>query len=380
MRSLWEELYRLFIIQGETFLPLIQLKAKEYLGALKGSCKDPFLYLGATSVILFGFLVFSVSPSLAGVSQSASFLPQLQDNFDQSQSFIAPKGRIAESPGLNFFQKNSLAAVSPLISVTPQVLGALTQGLGYEDTKRDIVEYVVEPGDNLWSVSDKFSLSLNTLLWANDLNKNSLLQPGQKLIIPPVDGVIHHVQKGDTLSSIAKTYKAQTDKILAFNDLSQEGGIFIGDILIIPGGQMPPKYVPPSSIPLASNYFISPLGSPFKITQGLHWYNAVDISSGGCGKPIFSAAAGEILRVALTNSTSRWAFNGLGNHLTILHPNGVVTYYGHLQTSVVEPGDNVSQGQLIGYVGGQPGMPGAGLSTGCHLHFGVSGARNPLAQ
>jgi hypothetical protein len=78
----------------------------------------------------------------------------------------------------------------------------------------------------------------------------------------------------------------------------------------------------------------------------LHWYNAIDFD-GQCGDPIFAAAGGKVLKVKLTSSTSRWAFEGAGNHLTILHPNGVVTFYGHLLTSFVNPGDQVSQGQII---------------------------------
>jgi len=70
--------------------------------------------------------------------------------------------------------------------------------------KREIQEYVVEEGDTLFSISQKFGISLETILWANNLNKNSTLKPGQKLIILPVNGVLHEVKSGDTLSEIAK--------------------------------------------------------------------------------------------------------------------------------------------------------------------------------
>jgi len=122
-----------------------------------------------------------------------------------------------------------------------------------------VTEYLVQPGDNLWSIVEEFNISLETLLWANNLNKNSLLQIGQKLVILPTSGVTHPVQKGDTVSQIAKTYKAKIDDILAFNDLSGEGDIYIGDILIVPNGVMPPPVVyAPQTVPLASSYFICP--------------------------------------------------------------------------------------------------------------------------
>jgi murein DD-endopeptidase MepM/ murein hydrolase activator NlpD len=93
---------------------------------------------------------------------------------------------------------------------------------------------------------------------------------------------------------------------------------------------------------------------------------------------IYAAAAGTVLNVKLTKSTSRGAFGGAGNTITILHPNGVVTSYGHIAVSLVNPGNPVSQGQAIALMGGKPGTAGAGLSTGCHVHFQVSGAVNPF--
>ena len=258
----------------------------------------------------------------------------------------------------------------------------MIEGYELEDTKKVITEYIVEEGDSLWLIAEKFGISLNTILWANDLNKDSLIKPGKKLIIPPVSGVIHHVKSGDTVSEIAKKYKGKTEEIVAFNNLSNEADIYIGDIIIVPNGVIPPpstQYAP-TSVPLADSYFICPISSPCRITQGLHWYNAVDFSHGKCGELIYAPAAGEVLKVKLTNSTSRWAFSGAGNYLTILHPNGIVTTYGHIAASLVNPGDQVSQGQMIALMGGQPGTPGAGLSTGCHLHFGVSGARNPFSK
>ncbi len=338
--------------------------------------QDPFLYLGLIAVVLYGTLAVLV-PS----EGQNSILMSTESQTSAGEAFISPVEKIKESPDLSIIQRNSLAAVSPPIMVTPQVLGALVNGETYEWQDKQVVEYLVEPGDNLSSIAGKFNISVDTILWANNLNKNSYIQIGQKLVILPVSGVVHHIQKGDTVSQVAQTYKAKIDDILAFNDLSGEGDIYIGDILIIPNGIMPPPVIyAPQLVPLADSYFICPISQPCRITQGLHWYNAIDFSHGKCGEPIFAAAAGTVQRVNLTNSTSKSAFSGAGNHITILHPNGAVTFYGHLQTALVSPGEYVSQGQMIATMGGQPGTPGAGKTTGCHLHFGVTGARNPFAR
>lgn len=80
-----------------------------------------------------------------------------------------------------------------------------------------------------------------------------------------------------------------------------------------------------------------------------------------CGSPIKAAAAGTV---------SEEYFNaGYGNRLLLDHGrvNGkyLTTAYNHATRYIVSPGQHVSQGQVIGYVGS------TGYSTGCHLHFMV---------
>ena len=367
--------------------PLIQSKLRSYLKRIKGnleknkgSFKDPLLYLGTFSVILFSIVSLGANSIFKTVlhQEDFSFLATVSETLDQSRNqfvFIPPKTK-TQPLDLNIIQENSLKGASPPNTVSFQTLGSLIDDPADSGSK-EIVEYIVQTGDTLSSISEKFGISIETILWANDLNKNSVIQLGQKLIISPVSGVIYYVKKDDTLSEIAKTYKAEASEIISFNELSSEGDIYIGDILIIPNGVKPqpvPMILPQT--PLASSYFIVPVSSPYIITQRLHWSNAIDFSHKGtaCGKPIYAAAGGQILRV-------KYGWNvGAGNYLTILHPNGVVTMYGHLQSVLVNQGDIVLQGQMIALIGGKPGMPGAGNSTGCHLHFGVQGAKNPFGQ
>lgn len=358
-----------------------------FLVLKRGSFKDPLICLGITALIFYVFITLSSGKTINSLSQKEDCgLADISKLFDkkeeQNSSPCLTESFLPESPEFLLVENSSLKSATPPTTFSPQILGALVGGYEVEDTKKVITEYITEEGDSLWSLSQQFNISLNTILWANNLNQNSLIKPGQKLIIPPVTGVIHHVKSGDTVSDIAKTYKGKLDEIIAFNNLSDEGDVYIGDVVIVPNGTIPAPSVQyaPQLVPLAQSYFICPIAAPCRITQRLHWYNAIDFSHGKCGEPIYAAAAGTVLKVKLTSSTSRWAFSGAGNHLTILHPNGVATTYGHIAVSLVNPGDEVSQGQIIALMGGQPGTPGAGLSSGCHLHFGVSGARNPFSQ
>jgi len=180
--------------------------------------------------------------------------------------------------------------------------------------KKTIIEYEVQDNDTLARVADKFGVTTNTIIWANDLSQNQKLKAGQKLIIPPVSGVIHYVVAGDTIAQIAEKYRAQIDDIITYNDLSGENDLFIGDVLVIPNGQIVPPPAPKknisssnltsgknvtqnstNSIVIPSNYFLCPVGSTCRRTQGLHFRNAVDLTAGYCGAPIYAAASGTVI-------------------------------------------------------------------------------------
>lgn len=359
-------------------------KIEKYLKKIKESPKDPFSFMGVISVALF--IIFSFLPFLntfSGIAGSSFYLSE-----DSSLSATSPEAS-SEAPSQNHFlssadefsgelssffliEKNSLRAATPPVAVSAQVLGSLGASYDFAGEEKIIREYIVESGDTLSSLAEQFNISLDTILWANDLGRKSTLKIGQKLVIPPVSGVIHHVKSRDTVSEIAGTYKAKTGEIVAFNDLSDEDDIYIGDILIIPNGVMPSlpaktAAAQPVQAPVSSVYFIAPTKG--KISQGLHWYNAIDFCN-PCGSLVFAAAQGTVQRIG-------YGWNdGYGNYLTILHPNGVVTLYAHLSQISVSSGTDVSQGTIIGRIGNTGHTVGA---TGCHVHFEVRGAQNPFA-
>lgn len=353
-------------------------KLSRLAGKIKGFLKNPLFYYGAISVFLLFVVCFgtdNVTNFNDSLTNKSVFLNSFLNKFADTQKdslFLNPKNVLAlETPDLKIIDDNCVCGVSSYRVLSPQVLGAI-YGEDSQNSK-DVTEYTVSPGDTLESIAQNFNISVNTILWSNDLTKNSTLKVGQTLVILPVSGLVHVVKSGDTISDVAKKYKAKADDILSYNGLTSEGDIYIGDILIVPAGVMPQKSAPSlySQAPLADNFFIFPVEGT--ITQGLHWYNAVDTAN-KCGTPIHAAASGVVQRVRYG-----WNYGG-GNQVTILHSNGVVTYYGHLMTIFVKPGDAVTTGDTVALMGGQPGMAGAGLSTGCHLHFETIGSKNPLSK
>ncbi len=234
--------------------------------------------------------------------------------------------------------------------------------------------YVVRSGDNLAKIAEMFGVSVDTILWSNDLNSKSVIKVGQTLVILPVSGVMHTVVSGDTLSKIAKKYGGSIDEISSFNDLKNDYKLAIGDTIMIPDGKVssspasPASYRSPtssSSGPAYEGYYIKPFIGGRK-TQGIHGYNAVDYGM-PIGNDLYASAAGTIL----ISRSSGWN-GGYGNYVVIKHPNNTQTVYGHMSEVHVTVGQKVSQGQIIGKSGN------TGNSTGPHLHFEIRGAKNPF--
>ena len=80
-------------------------------------------------------------------------------------------------------------------------------------SRKNIITYIVKEGDSPSKIAAQFGVSLNTILWANNLKSGSVIKPGQELLILPITGVYHTVQKGETLSAIAKKYSVSVGEI-----------------------------------------------------------------------------------------------------------------------------------------------------------------------
>ena len=98
--------------------------------------------------------------------------------------------------------------------------------------------YTTQPGDTLASIAQRYSITTDTIVWANNLPSQKIA-PGWSLLILPTSGVLHKVTRNDTLPDIAKYFSADIGQIVSYNNLADDSDINPGDVLIIPGGTVP---------------------------------------------------------------------------------------------------------------------------------------------
>jgi len=244
----------------------------------------------------------------------------------------------------------------------------------------EISLYTVRSGDTLSQIADMFDVSVNTIIWANELGKNPSIKEGQNLVILPISGIKYTVKKGDTIKGIVLRYKSNLEEVLEYNDLTLSSTLSIGDVIVIPDAEPTAVAVPKIAAksktvtnkahdtdgPFYPGYYVKPVTGALK-SQGLHGYNGID----------FAAPVGSIIRASadgvVISSISNGGWNGgYGNYVIISHDNGSQTLYAHTQKNFVKVGDTVEQGEMIAKVGM------TGKTTGPHVHFEIRGAKNPF--
>lgn len=245
----------------------------------------------------------------------------------------------------------------------------------------NIVTYTVREGDTVSTIAEKFGVSIDTVIWANDISSVTKIKPGQQLKIPPVTGIVYEVQRGETVYSIAEKHEANPQAIVdfPFNSFANDEtfALAVGQTLIIPDGVKPkarpvsppqPAYIAQAEVQTGGGgTFIWPTSG--RITQRYVWYHrGIDIANQAT--PVIVAAQGGRVSALIYNRY------GYGNHVVVDHGNGYQTLYAHLSRIYVQPNQQVSAGQALGQMGS------TGRSTGIHLHFEVihNGVKlNPLS-
>jgi len=101
-----------------------------------------------------------------------------------------------------------------------------------------VATHEVVEGEVLGDLATRYRVSVESLFWANDLDRGGVLAAGQELRIPRLSGVPYVLQEGDTLEAIAEEFHVAPQAIIMFgaNGLSDNRRLPIGEEIFIPGG------------------------------------------------------------------------------------------------------------------------------------------------
>lgn len=248
--------------------------------------------------------------------------------------------------------------------------------------------YRLQEGDDLQVLALEWGIDAEAIACVTRSGQEALsgLRPGQVIMIPNPRYRCHMVQEGETLTQIAQDYGVATAVLLAepWNQVETEEELLEpGRRLLILDGDRPdladlrsdlataesaasaqpvgelatgaaaPER--PAGWPYGDGHFIWPLPKGV-ISQGFRaGHRALDIAA-PIGTPVYAADNGIVLKSGYTQ-------DGYGGRVIIDHQIDYITLYAHLSQALVQVGDVVQKGQLIGYVGS------TGNSTGPHIHF-----------
>ena len=96
----------------------------------------------------------------------------------------------------------------------------------------NIKEYFVKSGDNLYSISRKFKISIQDLIRTNNIVEPYKIFPRQIILIPK--NKIYKIKKGDTLYSISRRYETNIFELSKINNISDVNNLKIGQNIRIP--------------------------------------------------------------------------------------------------------------------------------------------------
>lgn len=196
----------------------------------------------ANVVVLGAVVAFVVTSSHHDRSSAASALANdsVVKPVDGVTSYdiaanVARMTDLPESNAINNQAQSAKATVAVSTSDTavvakPQIVTTALK------SREDIKSYVVQSGDTVPAIAQKFGITSDSVKWSNNLTSD-VVALGTKLAIPPVNGVVYTVKAGDTVQSLATKFSVSADQIIAYND-AEITGIYTGEQVLIPNGQV----------------------------------------------------------------------------------------------------------------------------------------------
>jgi len=224
-----------------------------------------FRNYSALIVVISSALLVSSTNLVAGKESSGflfGYLGSTEDNYSnplENKMFLeadkkndlalVPLAQASTAPDPS--SKTNIDSEAELMTMQGQAFIAGTSPVK-KDPEEDggVAIYEVRQGDTIGAIASNFKISVNTILWANEIDDINSIMPGDKIFILPASGLSYTVKKNDTIDSIANKYKADKGKIISFNDLPANGDLQDGQEIIIPDGQK--EVIAPQTAPATS--------------------------------------------------------------------------------------------------------------------------------
>lgn len=345
------------------------------------SSKRLIIWAAAFILFIIGIFIYSETAHAGLISyvQTVFGGSKVSAKVIHKQPHVGSQNLAILQPAVSFDPNPEKASdVSPIVGNT-LVADIMWSESVVDTTSTKISSYVVREGDTVSSIAKMFGVSVNTVIWANNINRTSVLPVGQNLVILPIIGINYTVQRGDTIKGIVLKYKADLDEVLRYNDLTLQSTLVTGQTILIPDVELQtPVVAKPQAKgyvrdnrahdtngPDYGSYYMRPCDIDLcRHSQNLHGYNGVDLA-GPSGTKLYASAGGTVI----VSRMGGWN-GGYGNYVIISHDNGTQTVYGHMLKTLVSAGQHVDRGQVIGLVGN------TGNSTGPHVHFEIRGGKN----
>lgn len=152
---------------------------------------------------------------------------------------LVPLATTVKSVDLNEKDMISVVEETSLSPENQMFLAAATGSNSAREPEQDggLKIYTVAEGDTVSGIAARFGITVNTILWSNELENVDAIRPGDQIFILPVAGFSYVVRSGDTLDALATKYKADRGRIIAFNGLPANGELTVGESIVIPDGQ-----------------------------------------------------------------------------------------------------------------------------------------------
>ena len=252
--------------------------------------------------------------------------------------------------------------------------------------------HTVTSGENLWSISRRYNIVMRDIVISNELNAPFVLNPGQRLRLPPPRE--YRVRAGDSLYSVSRIFNISRTELARLNHVPppyviqpgqklrlpsissvQKGTVQTASVSSVTGKAIKPSPKPHVKKPSAatrakinaktpkrsSSKFLKPargkiISSYGPKKNGLH-NDGINIRAPR-GSPVKAADNGVVVYAGS-------ALKGSGNLVLVRHSDRWMTAYAHMDKMKVKRGEILKRGQVLGTVGS------TGSVDSPQLHFEV---------